>query len=132
MTLLTFISIYLLLGFLFSYLFFWCAAFTNRVKTKSILKRFYRDVRKKGDIARIVAIAMPLGWVLFVVLFFYKGGKEEDSLFQTLRENFKEAKVKRNIAMERLKEVKAIRKYKEENPTFEDIIAKLNKEVTNN
>lgn len=39
--------------------------------------------------------------------------------------------MKRDIAMERLNSFKAIKKYKEENPTFEDIIAKMEKEIQN-
>lgn len=100
-------------------------ASSRRVKMKVIWKEFKKD--KEGKV--IIGIHLFL-WPLILFLLFCKEKGDHENIIQRVFNEYKKGKMQRDIAMERLNSIKAIRKYKEENPSFEDIIASLNKDLT--
>lgn len=101
-------------------------AFVKRQKVKAVWKELKKDKEAKTFVPIFLFF-----WPVIFAAFFHKDKGQSKNAFQDWVERYKESKMKRDIAMERLNSFKAIRKYKEENPTFEDIIAKMEKEIQN-
>jgi len=80
---------------------------------------------------KAVTVTLIAIWIAIIGLFFVKRDDlDGKTSFSQWRESLKERNKERNKAMNRLEKIKAVRKYREDNPTsIEDIIENLNREI---
>lgn len=122
--------IYFLSNIIFSIHIILAARYISRTKIKALFKQLTEEVFK-GSFTITFFVMIGLS-AISIPLFLFGLTKEKfrDDILNTF-DNFRKTKIEVKQAKERLKSIKEIRKYREENPSFEDIIAKLNREVSN-
>ena len=126
MTLLWIFLTYILLGVLSLLSLFFFIFYLTKRKPKAIFKQLLVDPEFKAVAMTSIAIWFFIIFLLFVT----RDDLDGKTPYSQLRESIKERNEKHKKSMSRLEKIRAVRKYREDNPTsIEDIIENLNREI---
>lgn len=126
MTLLWIFLTYILLGVLSLLSLFFGIVYLTKRKPKAIFKQLLVDPEFKAVAMTSIAIWFFIIFLLFVT----RDDLDGKTPYSQLRESIKERNKKHKKSMSRLEKIRAVRKYREDNPTsIEDIIENLNREI---
>lgn len=126
MTLLWVFLTYILLGVLSLLSLFFGIVYLTKRKPKAIFKQLLVDPEFKAVAMTSIAIWFFIIFLLFVT----RDDLDGKTPYSQLRESIKERNEKHKKSMSRLEKIRAVRKYREDNPTsIEDIIENLNREI---
>ena len=126
MTLLWIFLTYILLGVLSLLSLFFGIVYLTKRKPKAIFKQLLVDPEFKAVAMTSIAIWFFIIFLLFVT----RDDLDGKTPYSQLRESIKERNEKHKKSMSRLEKIRAVRKYREDNPTsIEDIIENLNREI---